>query len=51
MKGEGFKTNPIGTDFDPEEMIAKLEEDKDWDGWRVRKEIGERGMNGIPIAA
>ena len=51
MKGENFKQNPIGTDFNPEEMIRKLEEDNDWQGWRVRTEIGKRGIDSVPTPA
>ena len=51
MMSEKFKQNPIGTDYDPEEMIKKLQEDADWEGWRERREIGQRGPESVPVPA
>ncbi|KAF2237738.1 glyoxalase bleomycin resistance protein dioxygenase [Viridothelium virens] len=51
MEGEKFRINPIGVDFDPEDMIKKLEADANWDGWRKREDIGERGIDSVLMPA
>ncbi|KAE8376602.1 Glyoxalase/Bleomycin resistance protein/Dihydroxybiphenyl dioxygenase [Aspergillus bertholletiae] len=43
MSTEAFAENPIGTDFDPEEMIRKLKAGEDDKVLKRRKEIGPRG--------
>ena len=44
MEGPLFAENPIGTDFDPEEMIGRLEKGEDEAGLKRRVEIGARGL-------
>ncbi|KAE8366464.1 Glyoxalase/Bleomycin resistance protein/Dihydroxybiphenyl dioxygenase [Aspergillus caelatus] len=43
MSTEAFAENPIGTDFDPEEMIRKLKAGEDDKVLKRRNEIGPRG--------
>ncbi|KAL5356330.1 Glyoxalase/Bleomycin resistance protein/Dihydroxybiphenyl dioxygenase [Aspergillus floccosus] len=42
MSSVEFSNNPIGTDFDPEEMIGRLEAGEDERALMKRKEIGPR---------
>ncbi|PIG88980.1 hypothetical protein AARAC_008396 [Aspergillus arachidicola] len=42
MSSEDFARNPIGTDFDPEQMIARLRAGDDDKTLKIRKEIGPR---------
>lgn len=44
MMSDKFAENPIGTDFDAEEMIAALRSGADEHVLKKRKEIGPRGM-------
>ncbi|KAJ9660317.1 hypothetical protein H2198_002625 [Neophaeococcomyces mojaviensis] len=44
MKSEMFKQNPIGTDFDPETLIKRLESGEDDKKIKTRIEIGVRGL-------
>ncbi|KAE8419974.1 hypothetical protein BDV36DRAFT_293625 [Aspergillus pseudocaelatus] len=39
-----FAENPIGTDFDVEEMVTAIQNDVDESVLKKRKEIGRRGM-------
>jgi catechol-2,3-dioxygenase len=48
MNSKEFAENPIGTDFDPEEMIKKLEQNHDQTLLKKRQEIGPRGIDSIP---
>jgi len=42
MEGDLFKMNPIGTDFQPEELIKRLESGEDERKIKERVEIGAR---------
>lgn len=44
MSGGLFAENPIGTDFDPEELIQKMDRGVDESELKKRIEIGPRGM-------
>ncbi len=48
MSGPHFTENPLGTDFDPEELCAAVERGDDDSALKVRKEIGPRGEEAIP---
>ncbi|KAF2662325.1 Glyoxalase/Bleomycin resistance protein/Dihydroxybiphenyl dioxygenase [Lophiostoma macrostomum CBS 122681] len=50
MHSEAFAKNPIGVDFDPEEMIERLEKGESQESIAVRGDIGPRGIEGIPEA-
>lgn len=43
MATEAFAVNPIGTDFDPEDMIRRIRAGEDDRSLKTRKEIGARG--------
>lgn len=43
MSTEAFAVNPIGTDFDPEDMIRRIRAGEDDRSLKTRKEIGARG--------
>jgi hypothetical protein len=44
MASKEFAENPIGTDFDPEDLIQKLRGGEDPSSIKRRIEIGARGM-------
>lgn len=44
MNSKYFAENPIGTDFDPEDYIKRLENGEDENSLKVRVEIGPRGL-------
>jgi catechol-2,3-dioxygenase len=44
MRSEFFEMNPIGTDFDPEELVKRLEAGEDEAVIKKRVEIGKRGV-------
>lgn len=46
---EAFRTNTIGVDYDPEELIARLRSGEDEDDLKMRPEIGPRGVDSIPL--
>ncbi|CZR68758.1 related to Biphenyl-2,3-diol 1,2-dioxygenase 2 [Phialocephala subalpina] len=43
MLSDEFKRNPIGTDFDPEEFVRRLQSGEDLASIKKRPEIGTRG--------
>ena len=45
MTSKNFAENPIGTDFDPEELIARLGAGEDQRSIKKRKETGPRGLS------
>lgn len=47
MTSEAFAVNPIGTDFDPEELVRRLESGESHAEIKKRKEIGARGLEGF----
>lgn len=46
MASEAFAKNPIGTDFDPEDLLKRLASGESHASIKVRKEIGARGLDG-----
>jgi len=44
MESKEFAINPIGTDFDPEDLIKRLEAGEDHASIKKRVEIGPRGL-------
>lgn len=44
MASEAFAENPIGTDFDPEELRERLERGEEEESIKKRKEVGARGL-------
>ncbi|KAL9061351.1 MAG: hypothetical protein Q9162_000225 [Coniocarpon cinnabarinum] len=50
MESDAFRINPLGVDFDPEEMIRKLEDGASIDSLLPRPESGPREMDTIPSA-
>ncbi len=50
MSTEAFAENPIGTDFDPEELIRRLDAGEDDRVLKKRKEIGPRGPPDLDAA-
>ncbi|KAI1114961.1 Glyoxalase/Bleomycin resistance protein/Dihydroxybiphenyl dioxygenase [Nemania sp. NC0429] len=48
MRGSEFDKNPIGVDFDPEELIRKLESGVPESEIKKRPDIGARGPETIP---
>jgi hypothetical protein len=44
MASKEFAENPIGTDFDPEELIGKIRAGEDEEVLKKRVEIGPRGL-------
>jgi len=51
MKSEEFAENPIGVDFDPEELIEKLKAGVSEKELLKRPKIGPRALESIPILA
>jgi hypothetical protein len=49
MTSEEFKSNPIGVDFDPEELIKRIESGESIDDLAKRPKIGPRGVDDIPF--
>ena len=48
MAGPYFNENPLGADFDPEDLCAAVERGDDESKLKVRKEVGPRGPDAIP---
>lgn len=48
MNSKEFAENPVGTDFDPEELINRLEQNQNDNLLKKRQEIGPRGIDSIP---
>lgn len=49
MNSPEFAENPIGVDFDPEDLIRRLENGEDEGSIRKRRRIGPRGLGGLPV--
>lgn len=48
IKSDAYRTNPIGVDFDPEELLAKADAGEDLSEFVKRKEIGPRDPTSVP---
>jgi catechol-2,3-dioxygenase len=49
MNTPEFAENPIGVDFDPEDLIKRVENGEDEGSLKKRPRIGHRGVEGIPV--
>lgn len=49
MNSEDFAENPIGVDFDPEELIVRLKDGEDPKVLMKRARSGPRGFEGVPL--
>lgn len=49
MTSDKYVENPMGADFDPEELIEAINAGTSENALKVRKEIGPRGMDTVPI--
>lgn len=50
LQGEDFQTNPIGVDFDPEELVRRLRSGESHASIKKRPASGPRGFDTVPIA-
>ncbi|PSS22723.1 hypothetical protein M430DRAFT_48362 [Amorphotheca resinae ATCC 22711] len=48
MASKEFAENPIGVDFDPEDLIKKLEQEQDQTLLKKRPNIGPRALDTVP---
>jgi hypothetical protein len=48
ITGPHYKTNPIGVDFDPEDLIRLVEAGESLESLVKRPDIGPRGIGSIP---
>jgi hypothetical protein len=48
MTSPEFRGNPIGVDFDPEEMIKRIESGESFESLRKRPDIGPRSLETVP---
>jgi hypothetical protein len=48
MTSPEFAENPLGVDFDPEEMIKRIESGESLESLRKRPNIGPRGLSTVP---
>ena len=46
---DAFATNTIGTDYDPEELLRRVRAGEDEKALKIRREIGQRGVETIPL--
>jgi len=49
MMSKYFQENPLGTDFDPEDLIRRLQSGEDETSIKKRIEIGPRGLDTVPL--
>lgn len=49
MISEEYATNPIGVDFDPEELIKRIERGESVESLAKRPDIGHRGIMDVPF--
>lgn len=50
MKSAAFGENPIGADFDPEELLGRLESGDEDEAVLVRRaDVGRRGLDSVPV--
>lgn len=46
---EAFAENPIGVEFDPEDLLRKLESGENEEGLKRRPDIGKRGLEAVKL--
>jgi catechol 2,3-dioxygenase-like lactoylglutathione lyase family enzyme len=49
MGGKLFAENPVGVEFDPDELYQQLKNGADQRELKKRKEVGPRGIESIPV--
>ncbi|KAI1627451.1 Glyoxalase/Bleomycin resistance protein/Dihydroxybiphenyl dioxygenase [Exophiala viscosa] len=49
MVSPAFAENPVGVDFDPEDLVKKLQAGEPEKGLKVRPSSGPRGIDTIPV--
>jgi hypothetical protein len=49
MGSKAFADNPVGVDFDPDELVRKLERGVDQRELKKRANIGPRSIDTIPL--
>lgn len=49
MNNPEFAENPIGVDYDPEDLIRRLESGEDDRSLKKRPRSGPRGLDGVPV--
>ena len=49
MKTKEFQQNPIGTDFDPEELVRRLQSGEDHGSIKKRNEFAPRSVPPLPV--
>jgi catechol-2,3-dioxygenase len=50
MRSPAFAENPIGVDFDADELVQKLKDGADQEKLKIRANIGPRGIESAPSA-
>lgn len=48
MAGEQYRINPLGVDFDPEDLVRRLKDGEDEVSLKKRPESGPRGLDSVP---
>ena len=48
MTSPEFRENPLGVDFDPEEMIKRIESGESFERYEETTNIGPRGLETVP---
>ena len=48
MEGEAYRTNPIGVDFEMEDLIRRLKSGEDQKSIKERPASGPRGIDTVP---
>lgn len=48
VTSEAYRTNPIGVDFDPDDMLKRLESGEEISNLVKRDDIGPRGIDSVP---
>ncbi|WP_374413751.1 VOC family protein [Novosphingobium colocasiae] len=46
---EAFAENPIGVEFDPEDLLARVEAGEDQEALKRRPDIGKRGLEAVKL--
>ena len=50
LAGEDFQSNPIGVDFDPQDLLDRMRSGESWDTLKLRQPSGPRDPATIPRA-
>jgi len=49
LTSEEFLVNPLGVDFDPEQLVQRLKSGEDHASIKKRPESGPRGLDSVPL--